>query len=128
MTAKDFLEYYSNVSDADLIFILDNELDYQQPAIEAAKAEFARRCLTQEQIDTARSFNSDHAIQKYSGTRKVFGFRVIRQPERTILIVIILIFTSLFVYQISRGSLWLELYVLNFFNHPLRCFVGLLPS
>lgn len=146
MTTSEFQKYYETISDVDLLLILDNKKDYQQSAIEAALQEFDRRSLTQEQIIAARQIIFDRNNRKSrrreemhfftenikSATKEVLDslhpVSEKGQTSRTKLILIVLVFGLISIYQIGSNYHWLELYLRNFFEHPLSSLVVVLPT
>jgi len=70
-TSNNFSEYYKTISDTELLTILENSIDYQPLAIEAAKKEFADRQLSETQIQEARQRLVAKQAQKEKEREKV---------------------------------------------------------
>lgn len=121
MTAPvDFSEYYKTISNTELLNILDNPRDYQPPAVEAAKKEFANRQLSEVQIQEARQPLIAKQIQKEKEREKVKAVETkirktghtfvdtinpvqsgIPSAEKTIRLIVI-VFASIFLYQLLK--------------------------
>jgi hypothetical protein len=61
---NNFSDYYKTISDTELLNILDNPDGYQLLAFEAAKEEFAKRQLSDTEIQQARQLLIAKQVQK----------------------------------------------------------------
>jgi hypothetical protein len=146
MKTEDFIEHYQGFTAADLLVILDNKKDYQQNAIEAAKQELNNRSLSSEELNAARQLIIDRKNKKskphedalaFSGKIKSATNEIAEgllpssdrsQPLKTKLILLILLFSVISVYQIGSNSQWLLLYTRIFLQSPMASLAVLLPS
>jgi hypothetical protein len=143
-TTKDFLEYYSTISNSELISILNNKKNYQETAIEAANQELIRRKLTEEDINDAKRIIEENNIKKQkvkekmtilqskvktTGNNILDTLKPIKAgtptSEKTINVIVI-IFGSLSIYQIFSNE-WYFSDLKYFYNDPLVIFFIFYP-
>jgi len=73
-----FAERYKTFTNAQLIRIIDNQIEYQQLAIEAAENELAQRQLTDEEIEILKIANEvqEHDKQMQNAKKRAFEEKV----------------------------------------------------
>jgi len=144
-TSNDFIEYYKIISDTELLSILDNSVDYQSLAVEAAKEEFAKRKLTETDIQEARKSLIAKQEQKGKGREKVKAVETkfkaaghtfidtinpiqsgIPLVEKTIRLIVI-IFGGIFLYQFIEEFRMHLAYIKDIARFPFESIVYLLP-
>jgi len=145
-STEDFSKYYQSISDTELLEILDNPQDYQPAALEAAKAEFASRQLTELAIEEARlpliaqKRNQEKeraqlkAVEtKIKAARNRFFDTInpiqsgIPSVEKTIRFIVI-VFGGLFLFESLRGFRSIGGYIHDFSNFPIETTIILLPQ
>ncbi len=145
-TSNNFSEYYKTISDTELLSILDNPDDYQSVAVEAAKAEFSNRQLSDIEIQEARQPLIAKQIQKEKEREKVKVVETkikaaghtfidtinpiqsgIPSTEKTIRLIVI-IFGGIFLYQFITGFRENLAYIKDIPRFPFESIMTLLPQ
>src|SRR5687767_2548516 len=81
---QSFAAYYRTISNHELLEILSNPNEYQNEALEAAKAELSSRNLSEEELQDAREILTSKQNQKIRQKEKIQAIEdKIKQPGRT---------------------------------------------
>ncbi len=141
-----FSEYYKTISNTELLSILDNLEDYQQSAIDAAKAEFKNRQLSDIEIQEARKQLISTQLQREKERQKIIAVENkiitaghtfidtinpiqsgIPSPEKTIRFIVI-VFGSIFLYQLIKDWKTSLAYVRGIPRFPFESILYIFPQ
>jgi len=144
-TLTNFSEYYKTISNSELLHILENPNDYQPPAVNAAKQEFAARQLSEIEIKEAKEpliasqAKKEQQKQKlniFEDKVKNTGYSLLDTlnpvqtgtptTEKSVRLIVI-IFSGLFLYQATRDYQLFKAYIQDFPRSPLVSCLILLP-
>ncbi len=145
MEINDFTEYYSTISNAELLDILDNPRGYQPIAIEAAKKEFVKRQLSEEDIKEAKEPMINDRMQKEKQKKKLNAIEEkvkatgntlietlnpiqsgITSTEKIIRLVVI-VFSARYLYEVITEFRYIIITAEDSYHSPLITSLGLLP-
>ena len=137
-TPNNFGEYYKTISSADLLDILDNQGDYQPLALDAARAEWARRNLSEEELQSARQVLENKKAQKEIEKEKIKAVETkikaagnsiidtinpiqtgVSSAEKTIRLIVI-VFGGIFLYDLLKEYRMHLAYLKDFSRFPLE--------
>lgn len=145
-TSDNFSEYYKTISNTELLSILENSDEYQVPALEAAKKEFANRQLSEAEIQDARQILIVKQEQKEKEWEKIKIIETkikaagntfidtinpiqsgIPSAEKTIRLVVI-VFGGIFIYQFVKDFRTHIAYIKDIPRFPFESILYFLPQ
>ncbi|KIC92007.1 hypothetical protein [Flavihumibacter solisilvae] len=143
--STNYSEHFRHISNIDLLHILENPDQYQESAIESAKLEFANRQLSEAELNDAKELLNSNAKRKEKQKEKVkivvsnvqdTGSSLLEtlnpiqndtSPIEKIIRLIVIVFTALFLYQITYEYKNLILYIEDIPGFPMISFLYLFP-